>query len=185
MPVLPRSACLYMLTLLLALLLMVWTPAVSAESAQERKEKERLMLEANALELTLVQNPGAERPPGALVIRLAFPATADMDLFVTDPSQETVYFANNPGKTGGELEADKRCDSAPPRIERFVLLQPVPGVYRVGVDFPERCDENKDPASYVVHVESDSGRLSRRKTLAPGIFDTVSLEFGFDAKGAR
>lgn len=143
------------------------------------------MMEANALELALVQNPGPERPTGALVIRLAFPATADMDLFVTDPSQETVYFANNPGKTGGQLEADQRCGSAPPRIERFVISQPVSGVWRVGVDFPERCDESKDPVSYVVHVESDSGRLSRRKTLVPGIFDTVSLEFGFDAQGAR
>jgi hypothetical protein len=166
-------------------LLALWTPPVSAENAQERQEKERLMLEANALELTLVQNPGAERPAGALVIRLAFPATADMDLFVTDPSQETVYFANNPGKTGGQLEADQRCDSAPPRIEQFILSQPVAGVYRVGVDFPERCDENKDAVSYVVHVESDSGRLSRRKTLVPGIFDTVSLEFSFDAQGAH
>ena len=143
------------------------------------------MLEANALELTLVQNPAADRPPGTVLIRLAFPAVADLDLFVTGPSQESVYFANSPSKNGGLLEADQRCDSIGPRIEKVIFGNAAPGDYRVGVDFPARCDDARDEVSYVVHVESDPGRLSRRHVLAPGIFDAVSLEFVVDSGGAR
>ena len=51
--------------------------------------------------------------------------------------------------------------------------------------FPERCDDSRSEVSYVVHVESDSGRLSRRHVLAPRIFDSVSLEFIVDSGGAH
>ena len=46
-----------------------------------------------------------------LSVQLAFEADTDLDLYVTGPLLETVYFANLASKSGGELSADVRCDS--------------------------------------------------------------------------
>ncbi|MBM4383027.1 MAG: hypothetical protein FJ091_06610 [Deltaproteobacteria bacterium] len=78
-----------------------WTPALEAEAAQ---------LEAALAEAPLPSG-------GALRIRLAFGAQADLDLYVTDPLAETIYFANERAAAGGRLVADVRCDSKTPRIE--------------------------------------------------------------------
>ena len=43
-------------------------------------------------------------------VRLEFGADADLDLFVTDPMHEEIYFANSPSRLGGVFEADRRCD---------------------------------------------------------------------------
>ena len=42
-------------------------------------------------------------PAGALRARLVFSADADLDLYVTGPDLETVYFANTPTRLGGVL----------------------------------------------------------------------------------
>ena len=83
--------------------------------------------------------PPRAAPAGALRVELAFGQDADLDLYVTDPLQETVYFANTPSQQGGVLLDDRRCDSPPPRIETVVFEHPPPGRYRVGVDYPRRC----------------------------------------------
>src|SRR5262245_17500983 len=79
-------------------------------------------------------------PPGSLRVELVFGAGADLDLYLTDPSQETVYYANSPSRVnGGRLEADLRCEAAPPRVETIVFAGAPPGRYRVGVDRAETC----------------------------------------------
>ena len=50
---------------------------------------------------------------GMLLLRLAFGAEADLDLYVTDPQLETLYYANTPVRSGGELLEDQRCDATP------------------------------------------------------------------------
>ena len=104
---------------------------------------------------------------GELRVRLAFGAAADLDLYVTDPLQETVYFANTPTQAGGRLERDQRCDSAPPRVEtvRFPLARA--GVYRIGIDFPKRCDGAEEAAAFVLRVEREGASEERRGGIAP------------------
>jgi hypothetical protein len=169
---------------ILILALGAGTTAACAQQDRDRLEKERLMLAANELELLLVKH-SVPRAAGTILIRLAFPAQVDLDLFVTDPSQESIYFANSPAKSGGALEADKRCNEQSPRIETVKFENALPGVYRVGVDFPQHCDDSEGEISYVVHVESDAGRLTRRNSLAPRRFDAVALEFVVDTEGAQ
>ena len=78
--------------------------------------------------------------PGDLRVELVFGQGADLDLYLTDPSQETVYYANTPSQVnGGRLEADLRCDAAAPRVETIVFASAPPGRYRVGVDRAETC----------------------------------------------
>jgi len=125
-------------------------------------------------------------PPGlsrGLLVRLAFDDAADLDLFVTDPVHESVYFANSPTRSGGSLIDDRRCDDPSPRVEAVHYPSPTAGRYRVGVDFHRRCPES--PLSneegkqglYVVRVDQGGRVLERMGMATPGHFEVIVIEF--------
>jgi hypothetical protein len=157
-------------------LLAVVLVAACAAGQGERGLEARLAREADALAAALAR--AAPPPDGALRIQLAFGAEADLDLYVTDPQQETVYFANTPSRSGGALEADLRCDAPSPRIERVVFPAPEPGRYRVGVDFPARCDGRRrgGPVALLVVLEHGALRHEQRGVIHPLRFEPVVLE---------
>jgi hypothetical protein len=137
----------------------------------------------------------ASRPPaatGGLELRLAFAGDVDLDLYVTDPRLETLYYANTPVKSGGELLADQRCDTAQgdvPRVEVARFATPLPGRYRVGVDFPAHCGGGVRVAPFALSIESEHGRQLQRGLAEYLRFQTVVLEFEWplhaDESGAR
>ena len=122
--------------------------------------------------------------PGALRVRLVFASEADLDLYVTGPSRETVYFANASARDGGVLEADRRCDAPAPRVESIVFPAAPPGVYRVGVDFMVRCDGATDEAPYRLVIEAP-GRapLEQRGAARFGVFAPRVVELHVDDAG--
>jgi hypothetical protein len=90
--------------------------------------------------------------PGLTVV-LAWDASVDLDLYVTDPTWETVYFANNPSRSGARLTQDVRCKDVAGRgsfQEVVRIADPLPGGYRVGVDFIERCSGESEYVSFRV-----------------------------------
>lgn len=128
----------------------------------------------------------AEAPPDlshGLLVRLAFDDAADLDLFVTDPMQESVYFANSPTRSGGRLVEDRRCDDPSPRVEAVHFSEPKAGRYRVGVDFHRRCEQTslsgkqKTEGLYVVRVDEGARMLERVGMLTPGRFEVIVIEF--------
>ena len=114
--------------------------------------------------------------PGALVVRLAFGADADLDLYVTDPLRETVYFANPRSRAGGRLDRDRTCSDAPPRIETVVFEHPPPGRYRVGVDYPRPCAAGGPAVPFAVEATRDGHRQGRESAIEPRRFVPVVLE---------
>jgi hypothetical protein len=116
----------------------------------------------------------------SLVVRLAFDAEADLDLYVTDSAHETVYFGNSPSGTGGELLADLRCDAPAPRVETIVFARRRRGAVRVGVDAPERCRKGVRLVPFVVEVRAGERRTLRRGVAVPGRFDVIVLEVEVD-----
>lgn len=115
-------------------------------------------------------------------VRLSFGRDADLDLHVTDPLQETVYFANTPSASGGTLAADVRCDSEGPRREEVTWETPPPGRYRVGVDFPIRCRMIEEPVPYVLEVWANGVRHELRNGIAFGRFEPLVYEFDVTAE---
>jgi len=114
---------------------------------------------AGATRLPDVLPPGEPLPEGALSFELVFDAAVDLDLYVTGPLLETVYYGNTPSRIGGSLVRDVRCDSPPgPRIETITFPAAPSGHYRVGVDFPERCNAGSGPAAYLVRVRGGAAR---------------------------
>jgi hypothetical protein len=114
--------------------------------------------------------------PGTVRVRLVFGAEADLDLYVTDPLMETVYFANTPTRSGGAISSDQRCESPAPRIEEVTFRQAPAGRYRIGVDFPRRCRLGVRTVPYLVIVEDGAQRVEQRGEIHFAHFEPRVLE---------
>jgi hypothetical protein len=130
---------------------------------------------AAALESILASQPPAE--PGTVQVRLAFGPEADLDLYVSDPLQETVYYANTPSESRGRLEADLRCDADGPRVETIHFPVPPTGRYRVGVDYARRCLADAEVVPFAVSIEAEGERLELRGLAEPFIRQPKVSEF--------
>jgi len=121
-------------------------------------------------------------PPAAagLRVELVFGAGADLDLYVTDPSQETVYYANTPSRLhAGRLAVDRACDALAPRIETIAFESAPSGRYRVGVDYAASCGRDGSPREpFLVIVEGNGARRELRGEAPRGRFLVRVLEFG-------
>ena len=126
--------------------------------------------------------PAPAPPPAAadaVRVQLEFGAEADLDLIVTDPWWEEVYFGNSPSLLGGVFEGDRRCGDPAPRVE-VVSFSPAPsGRYRVGIDYPVRCEGAIDEVPYRLTVEANGERqvYERRAT-----FGSLELVLEFEAR---
>lgn len=149
-------------------------------------EPERFDLDQRArLDLLRVAlaEPLSSKLSRGLVVRLAFDEAADLDLFVTDPAQESVYFANSPTRSGGTLIEDRRCEDPSPRIEVVNYADPASGRYRVGVDFHRPCQDSalSGPEAtqglYVVRVDEGNRVFEREGMVIAGQFEVIVLEF--------
>ncbi len=110
-------------------------------------------------------------------VRLHFGEEADLDLHVTGADLETVYFGNNPSKSGGWLEEDLRCNATAPRVEVITIPNAEKGRYRVGVDFIKSCVAVSGPVPYEIEVDALGFHLEERGEVAAGRFHSVALEF--------
>jgi len=122
-------------------------------------------------------------PPIGLRVTLTWTGAADLDLYVTGPSWETVYFGNTPAKSGGQLEHDARCadmnpDDGEPQVEFSTFAQPAAGPYRVGVDYLEACQGAPgEPVSYRLVVEYNGMRHEQLGVARHHQFVPIVLEF--------
>ena len=123
-----------------------------------------------------LQGAAIEAPAGALIVQLAFDASADLDLYVTDSLQETVYFANTPSRSGGFLDRDRTCKDAAPRVETIVFERPLPGRYRIGVEYPQSCGAELT-APFAVRARHGDRDYERSGAVPPRRFDPIVLEF--------
>ena len=161
----------------------VRVPTTSEARSQDFDADQTLRL--SHLQDALAKPAPAELSSG-LLVRLAFDDVGDLDLFVTDPLQESVYFANSPTRSGGRLIDDRRCDDPSPRVESIHFPKPITGGYRVGVDFHGHCDETivsgeaAKQGVYVVRVDVDGRIMERRGMVLPGHFEVIVLEFDIE-----
>lgn len=117
-------------------------------------------------------------PPDApLRVTLLWSEPADLDLYVTDPGQETVYFANSPSGSGGRLERDHACGEGPaPFRESTSWRAPAAGRYRVGVDYHTACGRSRHAVPFRVVVDVRGRREEATGSLEPAEFRYVVLE---------
>lgn len=132
---------------------------------------------ADVFERTLAETSAPEEGSLELQVQLAFGGTADLDLYVTDPLEETIYFARRETRSGGRLDRDLRCSDPSPRIERAVFPKALPGRYRVGVDYHSPCSSRGEREAFTVQVDYRGVREVRRQEIDPRHFEVVVWEF--------
>ncbi len=116
---------------------------------------------------------------GTFVVRLAFDAGSDLDLYVSDPLQETVYYANTPSRSGGRLGADRHCKDGGgpgPRVEEIVFSEPPAGTYLVGVDYPHRCRSGAGIAAWAITWDANGERRELGGLSEPVVFIPIVTE---------
>ena len=142
-------------------------------------------------------NTGVSVEQDSLTIQLTFGTDADLDLYVTDPLLETVYFARHSGRSGGRISKDVSCDEPQPapsskhqelnevglqsqslyRIEEVYFETPLPGLYRIGIDYPVKCQNGGEQAAYAVSIRHGGEVTQKSGTVSFERFDVVVMEF--------
>jgi hypothetical protein len=116
-------------------------------------------------------------PTTPLRVTLLWSDPVDLDLYVTDPRQETVYFANARSDSGGRLERDQACGDHPDFLETVTWHSPPAGRYRVGVDYHGTCGHSRRAVAFRVVVDGRRRREEVTGWLAPAEFRYIVLEF--------
>ena len=121
---------------------------------------------------------GMAPPPSAdgLRVTLVWDVPVDLDLYVTDPKMETVYYANKRSASGGVLERDAGCKTDP-RREVTTWKAALPGRYRVSLDFPDRCGRDDGEVGYRLLVDVGGRRQETTGTLRLARFVYQGFEF--------
>lgn len=119
-----------------------------------------------------------------LRIELTWKAPVDLDLFVTGPSGETIYFGNKQSKIGDKLIEESNCESLtskPSHLREAVLIPAAQGgKYRVSVDFIFQCQSSLDQADAklsLFNAQTDTKLTQHTITVRREVLNTVAMEF--------
>jgi hypothetical protein len=171
-----RSWAALLLPVQLLLLLGCSNPGSEEPARQEELDRRGQELSAYLLE----QDMQTGQQEG-LTVRLAFGAEADLDLYVTDPLLETIYFANHSSQSGGEIVEDVRCGEAKIGVEEIRFTVPTPGRYRIGIDYPSACADKVKKAAYAISVQHNGNRQEAQGSVSLQRFEVVVLDFEIPA----
>jgi hypothetical protein len=118
-----------------------------------------------------------------LQVSLNWSAPVDMDLHVTVPSGEDIYYGHKEGLSGGTLDLDSNAGCAIDDINNenitWADILPVLGDYQVRVDLWSACEYTRS-IPYVVTVRTCAG--DRQYS---GAFDPSQADFGGEGAGVH
>lgn len=93
---------------------------------------------------------------GAIQVTAAWNTDSDIDLHVTDPMGEEVYYGHRASSSGGQLDHDANaaCSIAPPTVENVYWSTPNPprGRYTVRVVAYDMCNSSHTPVTLSIAV---------------------------------
>ncbi len=118
-----------------------------------------------------------------LIVGLHWQESLDLDMFLTDPAGETVYFANRLAKSGVRMGQRTSCTDiaqAPgPYFETIEIPNAIPGRYRVSVDFIKDCDHTDLEADFSVTLKNHAGNElgNTKSTVKYRLLNPVAWEF--------
>jgi hypothetical protein len=156
---------------------------VAADLAPTFVEANRRQLEA------LIPAAGEQGEPeeglgtGDVQVTLRWWSTVDLDLSVTDPAGEMVYFSHPAGASGGRLDRDANypCDTATASPVENVFWPPggaPAGPYRVTVTYRTSCGD-RGPQDYELIVRLD-GEVAQHVRSAINYDQEISLDLTYE-----
>jgi len=124
---------------------------------------------------------------GDVGVTLTWGKKVDLDLYVTDPSGETIYYAHDSSESGGKLDVDRKCsniDGGPLMENIFWPSGKAPtGAYTVKVNFFENCSNLPTPISFNVKTVINGNPTTFSKTIANEQDDVAVTTFQFNGSG--
>ncbi len=100
---------------------------------------------------------------GSLQVSLSWDTPTDQDLYVTDPSSTTIYYANDFSSTGGQLDRDDTDGFGPENI--FWTEEAPDGEYSVEVD---DFDNTSTPNTFYITVSGPNQSRNFSGTIQDG-----------------
>ena len=94
---------------------------------------------------------------GDIQVTLRWTTTDDLDLYVTDPAGQTVFYGNRNIGSGGQLDVDANAACGSPTTSPIEnIFWPVGGApqgdYVIEVDLFTRCANNTSPISFELRI---------------------------------
>lgn len=120
---------------------------------------------------------------GPHIIEISWREPIDLDLFLTGPKGETIYFANRLSKNGMRMRTETGCTEMkgkePPFIEQAVIPSQIKGKFRVSVDFINSCNHNILSSDYLIRLlDANSREIGRnRSKVQYRLLNTIGWEF--------
>jgi hypothetical protein len=135
------------------------------EPADARDRRLRLH-NGNMLKLAGIGNVPA---PGSMSISLSWNGDADLDLHVTDPAGETIYYFHPTSASGAGLNRDRQCggDLATTEVVSYSSNQAPGGKYLISVHHFRSCGQPAD-VPWKITVDSDRGSQTFTGVIRPG-----------------
>ncbi len=118
------------------------------------------------------EGAGCPYESGPLQVTVAWNSGADLDLYVTEPTGETVSFHHPRGASGARLDHTGRgsCSEGPaPRVENYRFAdRPPSGEYVVELHYLFECEANAGPVTATVGIVAAGERVGHYNyTLSP------------------
>ena len=109
-----------------------------------------------------------------MVLELVWQVPVDLDLFVTGPEGETIYFGNRMARLGHQMIAESDCTAASeteaPYIERAQIPIAYSGTYRASIDFIKHCGAGESAVKAALKLMAADGTLIEQQ-------DNITVEF--------
>lgn len=119
-----------------------------------------------------------------LEIELYWSNPVDLDLFVTAPDGETIYYGNPKSRAGDLIRSQSNCASVKtnptPWRERAMINAAQSGIYRVSVDFIFNCGSGLKQADAVLKLIDTENKLqlaAQTIIVEKQILNTIAWEF--------
>ncbi|MBN1964903.1 MAG: hypothetical protein JW910_09665 [Anaerolineae bacterium] len=116
-----------------------------------------VLVDGSSSDRTVTINVSGGLGTGDVQVTLTWDSAADLDLYVTEPSGETIYFGNPASATGGQLDRDSNfpCGSNPGSVENIFWPtgQAPSGTYTVQVNLYSLCGAYSANWTLVVRVD--------------------------------
>lgn len=106
---------------------------------------------------------------GRIQIELTWDGNADLDLHVTDPYGETIYYFHPSSRSSGRFENDRECYNNNGQPERITYDDgsAAAGNYQISVHYFRPCGEARD-VHWNLSVNADNHSSSYSGTIKPG-----------------
>jgi len=121
------------------------------------------------------------------VLELIWQVPVDLDLFLTGPGGETIYFGNRTARLGHQMIAESDCAAVSEREAPYIERAQIPiahsGTYRASIDFIKHCGMGESTVKAALKLMAADGTLIQHKYDITVKFQQLNaVAWEFDAK---